>query len=97
MSKNEKKKKIPAETVGHPPTHLVRRGVLAKPDVAVDAEDDVLDRQLGDGLVGLGDALRQRRDEGLPVLEGSAILRIVGCKPRQYRSPFHTVHYLFLM
>ena len=58
-------------------THLVRRRVLAETNIAVDAESDVLDRQLGDGLIGLGDALRQRRDEGLPVLKGPAVFGIV--------------------
>ena len=61
-------------------THLVRRGVLGEPDVAVDAEDDILHGQLGDGLVGLSDALRQRRHEGLPVLEGAPVLGIVHCQ-----------------
>lgn len=50
-------------------THLVRRRVLAEPDVAVDPEYDVLERELRDRLVGLGDPLRQGLNERLPILE----------------------------
>jgi len=58
---------------------LVRRGVVAEADVAVDAEVDVLEGQLGDGLVDFDDLFGQGRDEGLPVFERAAELSVMGC------------------
>ncbi len=58
---------------------LVRRRVLAEARVAVDAEDDVLGRQLGDRGVGGRDRLRRGVDKRLPVFKGPAVLAVVGC------------------
>lgn len=56
---------------------LVGRGVLGEAHVAVDAEDDVFDGQLGDGGVCGDDLGRERLDKTAPVLEGATVLRVV--------------------
>jgi hypothetical protein len=43
----------------------------------VDAEDDVLCGEFGDGEVNVDDFGRQGADESVPVIEGAAVLAIV--------------------
>jgi hypothetical protein len=59
--------------------YLVGRGVVAEADVAVDAEVDVLKGEVGDGGVGGDDLVGEGGDVGFPVLEGAAVLGVVGC------------------
>lgn len=59
-------------------THLVRRRIMTKSDIAVDAEIDILERQLRDGLVGGDDLVGHGHDVGLPVFEGAAEFLVVG-------------------
>lgn len=58
--------------------YLVRRRVVGEADVAVDAKVDVLEGELGDGGVEGDDGVREGCDEGFPVLEGAAVLGVVG-------------------
>jgi hypothetical protein len=58
--------------------YLVRRGIVAEADVAVDAEVDVFEGQLGDGRVGGDDLVGEGGDVRLPVFEGAAVLGVVG-------------------
>jgi hypothetical protein len=64
--------------VGRGEKYLVRRGVVAEANVAVDAEVDVFEGQLGDGWVGRDDLVGEGGDVGLPVFEGAAVLSVVG-------------------
>lgn len=59
-------------------TYLVGRGIVAEADVAVDAEVDVLEGELGDGRVRRDDLVGERGDVRLPVLEGPAVFSVVG-------------------
>ena len=62
--------------------YLVRCLVLAEADVAIDAEDDVLDGELGDRVVDLDDLLGERLDVRVPVGQRAAVLLVVawyGC------------------
>jgi hypothetical protein len=61
-------------------SYLVGRWVFAEPDISVDAERDVFDGQLGDGLVDVYQSHGQLLYEGVPILERSPVLSIVRCE-----------------
>lgn len=56
---------------------LVGRGVFREADVAVDAEDDVLCRKIGDGKVDVDDFGGEGADEGVPVLKRAAVFAVM--------------------
>lgn len=58
-------------------SNLVRRWVIAKADVAVYAEDNVLGRKFRNSGVDLADAFADALHKGLPVLERPTILAVV--------------------
>jgi len=66
--------------------YLVRRRIFAEADVAVDAKVDVLEGKLGDGGVEGDDGVGEGRDVGFPVLEGAAVLGVVGWVHRLVQS-----------
>jgi hypothetical protein len=58
--------------------YLVRSWIVTESYVAVDSENDVLGRELGDGEVKVNDLEGGGLNKGLPVLQRPSILSIVG-------------------
>lgn len=57
--------------------NLIRRGILAEPDVSVYPKIDVLDREFRNSLVHLYDSCGGHLHECVPVLQRSSIFSIV--------------------
>lgn len=58
--------------------YLVRSRVVGEADVAVDAEVDVFEGELGDGGVQVDDGVGEGGGVGFPVFEGAAEFAVVG-------------------
>lgn len=74
-------------------SYLVRCRVLAEADVPVDAEADVLDGQLGDGLVDVDDGHCRLFHERMPVLQCASVLSIVCCKSPENQWLYYYISY----